>query len=62
MATAIPSNVDEQGTFLLSGKFINQILDWMRENTISVEDSSPIKLHEIPPNGKVLTLDTATCS
>jgi len=61
MVTQIPNNVDEAGTYMLSGKFINQMLEWMRANTISVEESGPIKLTEAPPSGKVLSLDTTTC-
>ena len=63
MPTEIPENVEPDGTYMLSGKFINQILDCLRENKISIDDeNSPLQIREVGPQGKVLGLDTTTCS
>ena len=57
MPTEIPDNVDQEGTFLLSGSFINTILDFLREQRISVEDNSPLQISEIGPQGMILGFD-----
>ena len=63
MPASIPNNVDEAGTFLLSGKFINQILEALRENKIVIEDEKgPLQIRERSVSkGTVLGLDTDTC-
>jgi hypothetical protein len=62
MAAQIPDNVDEKGTYMLSGKFINQILGALRENQIRLaEESGPLQIRERGPQGTVLGLDTDVC-
>src|SRR5437868_3253252 len=58
MPTDIPENVAEDGTYMLSGYFINQILDVLREQQLSIEDdNSPLQIREIGPGGTVLGID-----
>jgi hypothetical protein len=63
MPTEVPDKVDPKGTYMLSGEFINQILDWMNEHELSIddEDNSPLRIREIGPQGTVLGLDTTEC-
>jgi len=61
MPAQIPENVDPKGTYMLSGVFINRILDCLRENVIVLDQSGPLKIINKGPDGTKLGLDTDTC-
>lgn len=62
MPAKIPNNVDPAGTYMLSGVFINAILDCLRERTISFgQENGPVQVSEKGKLGTVLGVQTTTC-
>lgn len=58
---ALPDNLDPKMTYMISGKFINDMLDEIRKNKIILDENSPIFISEVGPDGTRLALDTTTC-
>ncbi len=62
MAAKIPDNVDPKGSYMLTGAFLNQILDCLREQRIFLADESgPLQIRERGPLGTAIALNTDTC-